>query len=148
MRKPPVGSWPLQKNRSRLRSNNRIERTDFDRGQTRGLDKGRTFNGFVGIVGGLREEKSRIAVPHKKGNGPCRRCPLGSNPDFLLAGRTSASAECRHWSGRAVRWSSCAILLRCTMSRRLKSPTAVILSFSLLVAKRQCSKVSGSTPAP
>ena len=26
-------------------------------------------------------------------------------------GRTSASAECRHWSGRAVRWSSCAILL-------------------------------------
>jgi hypothetical protein len=25
--------------------------------------------------------------------------------------RTSASAECRHWSGRAVRWSSCAILL-------------------------------------
>jgi len=32
-----------------------------------------------------------------------------SNPDFLLGGRTSASAECRHWSGRAVRWSSCAI---------------------------------------
>ena len=30
---------------------------------------------------------------------------LGSNPDFLLGGRTSASAECRHWSGRAVRWS-------------------------------------------
>ena len=28
----------------------------------------------------------------------------GSNPDFLLGGRTSASAECRHWSGRAVRW--------------------------------------------
>jgi hypothetical protein len=23
-----------------------------------------------------------------------------SNPDFLLGGRTSASAECRHWSGR------------------------------------------------
>ena len=22
------------------------------------------------------------------------------NPDFLLGGRTSASAECRHWSGR------------------------------------------------
>ena len=37
---------------------------------------------------------------------------FGSNPDFLLGGRTSASAECRHWSGRAVRWSSCAILLR------------------------------------
>ena len=36
---------------------------------------------------------------------------LGPNPDFLLGGRTSASAECRHWSGRAVRWSSCAILL-------------------------------------
>ena len=32
-------------------------------------------------------------------------CPLGSSPDFLLGGRTSASAECRHWSGRAVRWS-------------------------------------------
>ena len=26
--------------------------------------------------------------------------------------RTSASAECRHWSGRAVRWSSGAILLK------------------------------------
>jgi hypothetical protein len=36
----------------------------------------------------------------------------GPNPDFPLWGRTSASAECRHWSGRAVRWSSCAILLR------------------------------------
>ena len=35
----------------------------------------------------------------------------GSNPDFLLGGRTSASAECRHWSGRAVRWSGCTILL-------------------------------------
>src|SRR4029077_12878781 len=35
-----------------------------------------------------------------------------SNPDFRLGGRTSASAECRHWSARAVRWSSCAILLR------------------------------------
>src|SRR4029077_13927876 len=34
----------------------------------------------------------------------------GSNPDFLLGGRTSASAECGHWSKRAVRWSSCAIL--------------------------------------
>ena len=29
----------------------------------------------------------------------------GSNPDFPLGGRTSASAECRHWSGRAVCWS-------------------------------------------
>ena len=36
---------------------------------------------------------------------------VGSTPDFLLGGRTSASAECRHWSGRAVRWSSGAILL-------------------------------------
>ena len=36
----------------------------------------------------------------------------GPNPDFLLGGRTSAFAKCRHWSGRAVRWSSCAILLR------------------------------------
>jgi hypothetical protein len=25
----------------------------------------------------------------------------GPNPDSLLGGRTSASAECRHWSGRA-----------------------------------------------
>ena len=35
---------------------------------------------------------------------------FGANPDFLLGGRTS-SAECRHWPGKAVRWSSCAILL-------------------------------------
>ena len=35
----------------------------------------------------------------------------GPNPDFLLASRTSGSAECRHGSGRAVRWSSYAILL-------------------------------------
>ena len=35
-----------------------------------------------------------------------------SNPDLLLGGRTSASAVCRHWSGRLLRWSSCAILLR------------------------------------
>ena len=33
----------------------------------------------------------------------------GPNPDFLLGGRTSGSAESGHWSGRAVRWSSCAI---------------------------------------
>ena len=26
-----------------------------------------------------------------------------TNPDFLLGGRMSASAECRHWSARAVR---------------------------------------------
>ena len=40
---------------------------------------------------------------------PLRAAP--ANPDFLLGGRTSASAECRHWSGRAVRWSSCTICL-------------------------------------
>src|SRR6476659_2030975 len=28
----------------------------------------------------------------------------GSNPDFLLGGRTSASADCRHWSTRTARW--------------------------------------------
>src|SRR6478736_607509 len=28
-----------------------------------------------------------------------------------LGGRTSASAECRHWSGATVRWPRCAILL-------------------------------------
>ena len=39
---------------------------------------------------------------------PCTASPaVGPNPDFLLGGRTSASAECRHWSGRAVRCSSC-----------------------------------------
>ena len=43
---------------------------------------------------------------------------MESNPDFLLGGRTSASAECRHWSGRAVRWSSCAILLSLTVHWR------------------------------
>ena len=47
----------------------------------------------------------------------------GSNPDFLLGGRTSASAECRHWSGRAVRWSSCAILL--SGSRALKADAGI-----------------------
>ena len=29
---------------------------------------------------------------------------MGQTRTFLLGGRTSASAECRHWSGRAVRW--------------------------------------------
>jgi hypothetical protein len=37
---------------------------------------------------------------------------MGQNPDSLLGSRTSASAECRHWSAGAVLWSSCAILLR------------------------------------
>ena len=40
-----------------------------------------------------------------------------SNPDFLLGDRTSASANCRHWSGRAVHWSSCSILLRSHRAR-------------------------------
>ena len=40
-----------------------------------------------------------------------RYSALRHDPGFLLGGRTSASAERRHWSGRAVRWSSCAILL-------------------------------------
>ena len=48
-------------------------------------------------------------VPEPSRLGPDASC--GSNPDFLLGGRTSASAECRHWSGRAGRRSSCAILL-------------------------------------
>ena len=39
-------------------------------------------------------------------------CDAGRLWVILLGGRTSASAECRHWSGRAVRWSSGAILLR------------------------------------
>jgi hypothetical protein len=60
---------------------------------------------------------------HSKFGAPCQlrvsrdftfSHSLGQNPDFLLGGRTSASAKCRHWSGRAVRWSSCAILLRAT----------------------------------
>ena len=50
-----------------------------------------------------------------------------ANPDFLLGGRTSASAECRHWSGRAVRWSSCAILLRATLAMPLD--TGNMISF-------------------
>jgi hypothetical protein len=32
----------------------------------------------------------------------------GQTRTSSFGGRTSASAECRHWSGRAVRWSSCA----------------------------------------
>ena len=50
---------------------------------------------------------------------------FGSNPDFLLGGRTSASAECRHWSGRAVRWSSCAILLRPPAPWRCPKPATM-----------------------
>ena len=51
-----------------------------------------------------------------------QRC--GSNPDFLLGGRTSASAKCRHWSagqsvGQAAQfcletfcWVNCRCLFR------------------------------------
>ena len=65
----------------------------------------------------------RLATPrfHKSNEVACTALTmsgLGSNPDFLLGGRTSASAECRHWSARAVRWSSCAILLSCDAHRR------------------------------
>ena len=38
-----------------------------------------------------------------------------------LGGRTSASAERRHWSGRAVRWSSCAILLSISRLSKVQS---------------------------
>jgi hypothetical protein len=47
------------------------------------------------------------------------------NPDFLFGGRTSASAECRHWSGRAVRWSSSAILLSGEVGQRTGRPKVV-----------------------
>jgi hypothetical protein len=50
---------------------------------------------------------------HWRASGPMSG--VGANPDFLLGSRTSASAECRHWSARAVRWSSCAILLRLSL---------------------------------
>src|SRR4051794_21194701 len=36
----------------------------------------------------------------------CQKVPVrfGESSAFLLGSRTSASAECRHWSGRVVRW--------------------------------------------
>ena len=45
----------------------------------------------------------------------------GSNPDFLLGGRTSASAECRHWSEhlrqvRAIRKRGELPLLLCMLA--------------------------------
>ena len=57
-----------------------------------------------------------------------RRRPGAVAQDFLLGGRTSASAECGHWSGKAVRWSNCAILLRIyllekKMNTATKEPT-------------------------
>ena len=55
----------------------------------------------------------QVSLILRKFRQPCH-VPFASNPDFLLGGRTSASAEYRHWSGRAVRWSRCAILLSAT----------------------------------
>ena len=67
---------------------------------------------------------ARISMMARSTNAPCKgriqmrkTNPLhlftfGQTRTSFLGGRTSASAECRHWSGRAVRWSSCAILLR------------------------------------
>ena len=40
---------------------------------------------------------------HDNGGSPEGNFRFG-NPDFLLRGRTSASAECSYWSGRVVRW--------------------------------------------
>ena len=40
----------------------------------------------------------------------CRRGDVAVGVPPGPGGRTSASAECRQWSGKAVRWSSCAIL--------------------------------------
>ena len=58
----------------------------------------------------------------------------GSNSAFLLGGRTSASAECRHWSGRAVRWSSCAIAAvvhNAALIRSLKMTGRTVQKFPL-----------------
>ena len=67
--------------------------------------------------------EARVVTKMQQGFDPPARafptgiCEIGSWPQtnflvtFLLGGRTSACAECRHWSGRGARWSSCAILL-------------------------------------
>ena len=47
---------------------------------------------------------------------------FGVKPGIPLWGRTSASAKCRHWSGRVVRWSGCAILLSLTSGAK-ETPT-------------------------
>jgi hypothetical protein len=65
----------------------------------------------VGPAGVVLEEWRAVRHFHALTRDRRLNVGSGSNPDFLLGGRTSASAECRHWSGRAVRWSSCAILL-------------------------------------
>ena len=47
----------------------------------------------------------RICLQRARPNIWCaaaREVSSGSNPDFILGGRTSASAESRHWSRRAV----------------------------------------------
>src|SRR5256885_6280486 len=43
----------------------------------------------------------------------------GSNPDYGFSARMSPSAECRHWSARAVRWSN---LTTFSASRRAVAP--------------------------
>ena len=54
------------------------------------------------------EKKNRVLLCRtKRATAHVADVRWGSNPDFLLEGRTSASAECRHWSGRAVGLSSC-----------------------------------------
>ena len=52
-----------------------------------------------------------------------------------LGGRTSASAGCRHWSGRAVRWSSSAILLS---SRKGKTTEAILSAPTVRLSFRLC----------
>jgi hypothetical protein len=59
---------------------------------------------------------------------------LGSNPDFLLGGRTSASAV-QTLVEKAVRWSSCAILL--SVTKRKRAQQAEPLSINVLCV--QCS---------
>jgi hypothetical protein len=50
--------------------------------------------------------KAPMAVSARKMRPNVRSPIWGPNPNFLLGGRTSASAECRHKSRTAVRWSS------------------------------------------
>ena len=48
-------------------------------------------------------DRRRITRDRRSPRGSCLRpgdVSSGSTPDFFLGGRTSASAECRHWSGR------------------------------------------------
>jgi hypothetical protein len=62
----------------------------------------------ISCLGAFRPPAARA-----RGEGRhCRQPKTCTNPDFLLRDRTSASAECRHRSGRVVRSSSYAILLR------------------------------------